>query len=282
MHSPLFTGEPSSNDTVEGDSTVGDVPGLPSPARGTDRAPLMFDIIIAGCGPTGAMLAAELRLHDVRVLVLEKETEPVSLVRIVGLHVRSIELMAMRGLLERILEHGRQRPAGGFFAAINKPAPEGLDSAHAYLLGIPQPVIVHLLEEHATALGAQVRRGCAVADFEQDDEGVTVELADGEQLRSRYLVGCDGGRSTGRQLLGVGFPGEPSRTETLMGEMEVGVPQEEITAKVAEIRETNKVFSLRPFGAGVYRVVVPVAGVSDRAEPPTLEEFRQQLRTIAG
>jgi 2-polyprenyl-6-methoxyphenol hydroxylase-like FAD-dependent oxidoreductase len=119
-----------------------------------------------------------------------------------------------------------------------------------------------------------------VADFEQDDEGVTVELADGEQLRSRYLVGCDGARSTVRKLLGVGFPGEPSRTDTLMGEMEVGVPQEEIAAKVTEIGETNKRFSLGPVGEGVYRVVVPVAGVSDRAEPPTLEEFKQQLRTI--
>jgi len=132
----------------------------------------------------------------------------VSFVRIVGLHIRSIELMAMRGLLERFLEHGRRRPAGGFFAAIAKPAPEGLDSAHAYLLGIPQPVIVHRLEEHAIEVGAQVRRGCAVAGFEQDDEGVTVELADGEQLRSRYLVGCDGGRSMVRRLLGVGFAGE--------------------------------------------------------------------------
>jgi rifampicin monooxygenase len=249
----------------------------------SDRAALMFDVIIAGCGPTGAMLAAELRLHDVRVLVLEKETEPASFVRIVGLHIRSLELMAMRGLLERILQHGRRRPAGGFFAAITKPAPEGLDSAHAYLLGIPQPVIVHLLEEHAIELGAQVRRGCVVAGFEQDDEGVTVELADGEQLRSRYLVGCDGGRSTVRKLLGVGFPGEPSRTETLMGEMEVGVPQEEIAAAVAEIHETDKTFSLRPFREGVYRVVVPVAGVSeDRAEPPTLEDFRRQLCAIAG
>ena len=213
MHSPQFTAEPSSNDTAERDFTVGDVPGLPSPASGADRGPFMFDVIIAGCGPTGAMLAAELRLHDVRVLVLEKETEPVSFVRIVGLHIRSLELMAMRGLLERILQHGRQRPAGGFFAAINKPAPEGLDSAHAYLLGIPQPVIVHLLEEHAIELGAQVRRGCAVAGLEQDDDGVTVELADGERLRSRYLVGCGGGRSTVRKLLGVGFPGEPSRTD---------------------------------------------------------------------
>ncbi|WP_410657655.1 rifampin monooxygenase [Amycolatopsis sp. lyj-112] len=240
------------------------------------------DVIIAGCGPAGAMLAAELRLHDVRVLVLEKETEPASFVRIVGLHIRSIELMAMRGLLDRVREHARQRPAGGFFAAIAKPAPEGLDSAHAYLLGIPQPVIVHLLEEHAKELGAQVRRGCAVAGFEQDDEGVTIELADGELMRSRYLVGCDGGRSTVRKLLGVGFPGEPARSETLMGEMEVGVPQEEIAAKVTEIRESNKVFSLGPFGEGVYRVVVPVAGVSEDRAEPTLEDFKRQLRAIAG
>ena len=242
----------------------------------------MFDVIIAGCGPTGATLAAELRLHDVRVLVLEKDTEPVSFVRIVGLHIRSLELMAMRGLLERTLERGRQRPAGGFFAAINIPAPEGLDSAHAYLLGIPQPVIVDLLEAHAIELGAQVRRGCAVADFEQDDDGVTVELTHGEQLRSRYLVGCDGARSTVRKLLGVGFPGEPSRTETLMGEMEVGVPPEEIAAKVTAISETHRSFWLRPAGVGVYSVVVPAAGVSDRAEPPTLEDFKHQLRAIAG
>jgi 2-polyprenyl-6-methoxyphenol hydroxylase-like FAD-dependent oxidoreductase len=243
----------------------------------------MFDVIIAGCGPTGAMLAAELRLHDVRVLVLEKETEPVSFVRIVSLHIRSIELMAMRGLLDRILEHGRRRPVGGIFAAIPTPAPEGLDSAYSYLLGIPQPVIDRLLGEHAIELGAQIRRGCAVNGFEQDDEGVTVELADGERLRSRYLVGCDGARSTVRTLLGVGFPGEPSRNDTLMGELAVGAPQEEIAAKVAEIRETNKVFSLGPAGAGVYRVVVPCAAVSeDRAEPPTLEDFKQQLRAIAG
>ncbi|WP_328733994.1 rifampin monooxygenase [Streptomyces bobili] len=284
MHSSQFTAGPSSNDTVQRDVSVRDVPGRRSSAYGHDRAPLMFDVIIAGCGPTGAMLAAELRLHDVRVLVLEKETEPVSFVRIVGLHMRSIELMAMRGLLDRLLEHGRKRPAGGFFAAIAKPVPKGLDSAHAYLLGIPQPVIVHLLEEHAIRLGAQVRRGCAVAGFEQDDEGVTVELAGGggQRLRSRYLVGCDGGRSTVRKLLGVGFPGEPSRTETLMGEMEVGVPQEEIAARMAEVGETGRRFWLRPFGEGAYSVLVPAAGVSDRAQPPTLEDFRQQLRTIAG
>ncbi|WP_067885440.1 rifampin monooxygenase [Nocardia vaccinii] len=243
----------------------------------------MFDVIIAGCGPTGAMLAAELRLHDVRVLVVEAEPEPVPFVRALGLHIRSIEVMAMRGLLDRFLERGKQHPVGGFFAAITRPTPEGLDSAHAYVLGIPQPVIDQLLVDHAVELGAQVRRGCAVVGFEQDDDGVTVELAGGERLRSRYLVGCDGGRSTVRKLLGVGFPGEPSRTETLLGEMEVGVPQEEVVAKVTEIRETNKRFGIGPFGDGIYRVVVPADGVSeDRAQPPTLADFKRQLLAIAG
>ncbi|WP_422740711.1 FAD-dependent monooxygenase [Micromonospora sp. WMMD729] len=242
----------------------------------------MFDVIIVGCGPTGAMLAAELRLHDVRVLVLEKETEPPSSVRIVGLHIRSLEVLAMRGLLDRMLAHGRRRPAAGFFAAIDKPAPPGLDSPYAYLLGIPQPVIERLLAEHATALGAQIRRGRTVTGLTQDDHGVTVELSDGERLGARYLVGCDGGRSTVRKLLGVGFPGEATRNETLMGEMEVGVPAEEVAATVAATGGVRHRFWLRPAGPGVYSVVVPAAGVSDRATPPTIEDFAQQLRVVAG
>ena len=67
-----------------------------------------------------------------------------------------------------------------------------------------------------------------------------------------------------------------------MGEMEVGAPPAEVAAKVAEVRETHARFWLRSLGEGVYRVVVPAAGVSDRADPPTLEEFRQRLRAIAG
>jgi rifampicin monooxygenase len=191
-------------------------------------------------------------------------------------------VMDQRGLLERFLAHGKQYAVGGFFAAIDKPWPDRLDTAHAYVLGIPQPIIDRLLAEHATELGAEIRRGCELAGLSQDDHGVTAELADGTQLRSRYLVGCDGGRSTVRKLLGVGFPGEPSRIETLIGEMEVAAPPETVAAVVAEVRKTQKRFGLGSFGDGVYRVVVPAEGVAaDRAVPPTLEEFKKQLRVFA-
>ena len=97
----------------------------------------MFDVIIAGGGPTGMMLAGELRLHGVRVLVLERDAEPPKVVRSLGLHARSIEVMDQRGLLERFLAHGRQFRIGGFFAGIGKAWPDRLDTAHGYTLGIP-------------------------------------------------------------------------------------------------------------------------------------------------
>src|SRR5215213_5283220 len=243
----------------------------------------MIDVIVAGGGPTGMMLAGELRLQGVHALVLEKEAEPTRVVRALGLHARSVEVMDQRGLLERFLPLGQQYPLGGFFAGINKPAPDRLDTAHPYVLGIPQTTTDRLLTEHATELGVEIRRGCEVVGLRQDDHGVTVELADGTQLRSQYLVGCDGGHSTVRRLLGIGFPGEPTRREWLLGEMELTAPPETLNAVITEVRKTHKAFGAVPLGDGVYRIGVPAAGVAkDRSVPPTLEEIKQRLQVLAG
>ncbi len=243
----------------------------------------MTDVIIAGGGPTGMMLASELRLHGVGVLVLEKEAEPTNEVRALGLHVRSIEILDQRGLLGRFLAHGQQYPGRGRFAAIDKPWPKQMDTAHPYILGIPQPVTDRLLAEHATEVGADIRRGSELVGLSQDSGGVTAELADGTQLRSRYVVACDGGRSTVRKLLGVGFPGEPAKVEWLRGEMEVTTPPEELDAIVDEVRKTHKGFGVGPAGNGLYGVVVPAESVTeDRSVSPTLEEFKRRLRAFAG
>ncbi|XVV16833.1 rifampin monooxygenase [Actinoplanes sp. CA-131856] len=243
----------------------------------------MTEVIVVGGGPTGLMLAGELRLRGVDVVVLEREAEPTPNVRALGLHVRSIEIMDQRGLLGRFLERGKQFRLGGFFAGLGTKWPDGLDTAHSYVLGIPQTEVERLLAEHAVESGAELRRGAEVTGLGQDDYGVTAELADGSRVQGQFLVGCDGGRSTVRKLLGIGFPGEPSRHETLLGQMEASAPPEEIAAVVAEVRRTQLRFGLGPSGDGTYRVVVPADGVAeDRTAAPALDDFRRQLRAFAG
>ncbi|SDS95708.1 rifampin monooxygenase [Microterricola viridarii] len=243
----------------------------------------MQDVIIIGGGPTGVMLASELALQGVRALVLERDAEPTPVVRSLGLHARSLEILEQRGILERFLEHGTKHPLDGFFAGIAKPAPQSLDTTHPYVLGIPQPVTDRLLREHAAELGVEIRWGRELVGLSQSEEAVTAELLDGERHSARYLIGCDGGRSTVRRLCEIDFPGEPSRSETLIGEMELTMAADELGAVMTRVRQTHKNFGAGPLGDGLFRVIVPAAGVAEeRGTPPTLEEFRAQLLAIAG
>jgi 2-polyprenyl-6-methoxyphenol hydroxylase-like FAD-dependent oxidoreductase len=245
----------------------------------------MRDVIISGGGPTGMMLAAELRLHDVDVVVLEREAQPNPAVRSLGLHARSVEVLAQRGLLDRFLAVGRRYPEAGRSIAGLEGAAVTLDSDHDYVLGIPQPVTDRLLTDRALELGAEVLRGAELESFEQDADGVDVVLSGGGRMRARWLVGCDGGRSTVRRVAGIAFPGEAASTEWLLGEVEVdgSVPPEELARIAAEVRATHRGFGIGPTGDGLHRAVVPAASVAeDRTVPPTLEEFRRQLVAYAG
>ncbi|MFJ6520012.1 FAD-dependent monooxygenase [Streptomyces filamentosus] len=283
MSDTAFDTDTDTGTAFETDAAPG--PGAPSPAPRPDAdldAGLDADVLVIGGGPTGLMLASELRLGGARPLLLEKEAGPSGYSRALGLHVRSIEVMDQRGLLDRFLARGQQYRVGGFFAGLGPTWPEGLDTAHSYVLGIPQTVTEELLAEHARETGVEIRHGHELTGLAQDAEGVTAEFADGTRLRARWLVGCDGGRSTVRALAGIGFPGLPARHETLIAEVRIGIPWEEVVAVMTEVRKTQLRFGAMPLGDGFFRVVVPAAGLSGDRSAPTLDELRERLLAVGG
>src|SRR4051812_48935877 len=149
------------------------------------------------------MLACELRLAGVDVVVVERLAERTGESRAGGMHSRTLEVLDQRGVLDRFLAAGELQP-GGHFSGLYLDFDES-ESRHPYPLMILQSVIERLLEEWAAELGVRVRRSCAVSGIRQDADGVTVELEPSgtaqtasAALRARYLVGCDGGRSTVR------------------------------------------------------------------------------------
>ncbi|WP_353952040.1 FAD-dependent monooxygenase [Knoellia sp. S7-12] len=243
----------------------------------------MSDVIVVGAGPTGVMLANELKLQGVDVVVLDKDLEPNPMVRSMGLHARGIEIMEMRGLLDRLLPQGTKYPTDGFFAGIRTSEPVELATTHPYTLGIPQPLVEGALRARADELGVEIRRGVEAVGVSQDDDGVDVELSDGTTMRAAWVVGCDGGRSAVRRLLNIAFPGESARRQWLLGEAELTTPLDEVMTVITRVHETHRGFGAGPVGDGVYRIVVPAAEVVDEGAPqPTLDDLRTQLTAYAG
>lgn len=172
---------------------------------------MIIDVAIAGGGPNGLMLACELALAGVRSVVLEQLTEPSREPKANGLVGQVVRLLDHRGLHQRIT--GRPdapTPRPGYMFGAFPLDLTGLDPNPLHILPVQQRELEALLAERAEELGVEVRRGHRLNSFEQDAQGVDLQLAgpDGPyQLRARYLVGCDGGRSTVRKLAGIGFPG---------------------------------------------------------------------------
>ena len=169
------------------------------------------DVIIAGAGPSGLMLAAELRLAGARPLVLERQPEIGKTPKANGIGGQILQLLRYRGLLDRLE------------AATTAPEPRPIYPwgdvhldltrvANPPLRGLPlrQPELERVLDEHARELGTEVRRGHEVLGFAQDETSVTVDVRGPQkpyQLTARYLVGCDGPNSIVRETSGIPFPG---------------------------------------------------------------------------
>ena len=174
-------------------------------------------VVIAGAGPTGMMLAAELALARVDVLVLERRTDPFPGGRSRGLHARTIEILDQRGIADRFLAEGQPAQVAAFGGT--RLDISDFPTRHPYGLALPQKQFERILAGWVEELGVPIRRGEAVTGFTQDDTGVDVELSDGASMRAGYLVGCDGGGSRIRSTAGIGFPGSDPTTSWLIAEV---------------------------------------------------------------
>jgi 3-(3-hydroxy-phenyl)propionate hydroxylase len=177
-------------------------------------------VVIAGGGPTGLMLAAELALARVDVAVVERRpTQDVVGTRAGGLHSRTIEVLDQRGIAERFLSRGKVMQVAGF--AMIPLDISDFPTRHNYGLALSQNHIESLLAARVSELEVPIYRGRDVTNFAQDDGGVDVTLSGGLSLRAQYLVGCDGGRSLVRKKAGIEFPGWDPSISYLIAEVDM-------------------------------------------------------------
>ncbi|MCK1287539.1 FAD-dependent monooxygenase [Bradyrhizobium sp. 44] len=177
-------------------------------------------VVIAGGGPTGLMLAAELALAHVDVAMVERRADQELVgTRAGGLHARSIEILDQRGVADRFLREGQITQLAGF--AWTRLDISDLPTRHAYGLALRQSHIERILADWVGELAVPIHRNREVTGFAQDEAGIDVTLSGGETLRANYLVGCDGGRSLVRKAAGIDFAGSGPTLSNLMAEVEM-------------------------------------------------------------
>ncbi len=229
-------------------------------------------VVIAGGGPAGMMLAAELALAQVDVVIVERRATPdPDRSRAGGLHARTIEVLDQRGVADRFLEAGKAMQIQGF-GRIPLDISD-FPSRRNYGLALPQIQTERLLANWVKELGVPTTREREVTGFTEDDTGVDVALSDGTSIRADFLVGCDGGRSVIRKAADVEFAGWDPSTSWLMAEVEMVEKPE---------------FGLRP-GGGIgpadggdrIRVVLTERQVEHTGEP-TLQDVSEALIAADG
>lgn len=175
-------------------------------------------VVIVGGGPTGLMLAGELALAGVDVVIIERRaSQELAGSRAGGLHSRTIEVLDQRGIADRFLSQGQMFPAVHFHIPLDI---SDFPTRHNCVLGLSQNQIERILAGWVDELAVPIHRGREGAGFAQDETGTDVKLSDGQCIRARYLVGCDGGRSLVRKSAGIDFPGWDPTMSWLIAEVE--------------------------------------------------------------
>jgi bifunctional hydroxylase/dehydrase len=243
-------------------------------------ADMNTDVIIVGAGPTGLMLAAELRLGGARVIVIERRAEPTGQSRGLGFTARAMEVLDQRGLLPRF---GQLEPSPvGHFGGVRFDYTV-LPGAHFGARGIPQSQTEEVLEHRAGELGADIRRGWEFLDVVAGEDAVrvTVRAPDGEQrLRAAYLVGCDGGHSAVRGAAGFDFPGTPATRRMYLADV-VGA---ELRPRLLGERLPAGMVMAAPLRPGVDRIIVCEHGAEpvEQTGEPDFAEVADAWQRITG
>jgi 2-polyprenyl-6-methoxyphenol hydroxylase-like FAD-dependent oxidoreductase len=251
-----------------------------------------YDVLVAGAGPVGLMLATELQLAGARVVVVERRTELDTAIKAGGINTASVEALERRGFLAALEAVNGQRaerrrpPSVGHFGGIQVPAEpvDGEDpslrgrGAAGWYLQVPQVEVERILGERAVELGVEVRRGVEVRGFDADEGGATVHLEGGDDVRVPWLVGCDGGRSLVRRQAGFEFPG----TDPV-------ITGRQAVATVEGAERLGQGWQHTPTGVYVYgpmpgwvRTVELDGPPADRETPVTAAEMEASLRRVSG
>ena len=234
-------------------------------------------VIIAGGGPAGMMLAGELALAGVDITVLERRRDQVLTgSRAGGFQSRTIEVFDQRGIADRFLAEGRLHRVALFGGSVLDTS--DLPTRHPYTVAIWQNEIERIMADWIGELAVHIKYGCEVTEFEQDDGGVDVHLADGRSLRAQYLVGCDGGRSLIRRVAGIEFPGWDPTRSNLIAEVEMrdGPDEDVLRHDATGVHGLHKMEDGRTF-----RVVVTERQIGPSSEP-TLRDLSEALITVFG
>jgi 2-polyprenyl-6-methoxyphenol hydroxylase-like FAD-dependent oxidoreductase len=228
-------------------------------------------VVIAGAGPTGMMLAGELRLAGVDVLVVERRaSREFAGSRAGGLHARTLELLDQRGIADRFIAAGRPMQIQSF-------AGVALDisdfpTRHNYGLALWQKESERILADWLDELGVPIAFGCEVTGVSEDDAGVTLRLAGRRCLRTAYLVGCDGGHSLVRHAAGIDFPGWEPSVSSLLAEVEFrDEPEWGIR------HDENGTQAISPLDDGNRATLVVSERYAGQTGTPTLEEVSRAL-----
>ena len=233
-------------------------------------------VVIAGGGPAGMMLAAELALARVDVAVVERRADHVLVgARAGGFGSRTVEVFDQRGVADRFLAEGKKHHVVMFGGSVLDMS--DFPTRHPYTLAIWQNQIERIMADWIAALPVHIHYGREVTGFAQDETGAEVGLADGERLRTQYLVGCDGGRSVIRRAAGIEFPGWDPTRSNMIAEVELTAgPEQDLR------HDARGVHALRRMEDGkTFRVVVTEQQIGPSSEP-TLNDLSEALIAVWG